>query len=136
MTDESKKALNRIGSLVDAIGDMVGIARRMALKKKLEQDTTVQRIHTVLTRTVWSTDDSKELLGWTHESIDTHDRKTLIQVHMIDHSPKYLVVEYTVTDVNGVEREYRSTWAEGLQDVQITIAALLNLEHPEMVVFE
>lgn len=136
MTDESKKALNRIGSLVDAIGDMVNISRRTALKKKLD-DRTTQRVHTVLTRTVWSTpDDLRELLGWTHESIDMLHRKTLIQVHMIDHSPKYLVVEYTVTDVNNVEREYRSTWAEGLQDAQITIAVLLNLDHPEMVVFE
>ena len=136
MTDDSKKALNRIGSLVDALGDMVGVVRRTTLKTKLEQDKGVQRIHTVMNRTVWSTDDLKELLGWTHESIDARDRKTTIQVHMIDFSTKYLVVEFTVTDVNGVELEYRSTWAEGLQDVQITVAALLNLDHPGMVVFE
>lgn len=140
MTDGFKdgmKSLDRIESMVNAISGVVGMTRRKTLTAKLNDAyTNVPDNRINLTRTVWSADNMKELLGWTHESIDANHVVTSISVHMIEFSTKYLVIEYTVTNKNEEEIDYKATWAEGLNDAKVTLAVMMNLDHPNQVVFE
>lgn len=136
MPEETRGQLtSRIGSLVNALGNLTLISRRRTLTTPIDEGKTYP-LYAVLTRTVWSDEGSRELLGWQYEAVDVGGQKTTIQVHMVDHVVKYLVIEYTVTSARGNELDYRVTWAEGLQDAQVTVALLLNLEHVNQVAFE
>jgi len=135
--DESKRSLDRIGSLVNSIQGIASMRMRAWLTDRFnDPNAAVPDKRIYLVRMVWSDDNSKELLGWSHEAVDETGKKTSVSVHMIQMGVKYLVVEYTITNKAGEELDYRVTWSEGLKDAQITVAVLLGLEHPEQVVFE
>lgn len=135
--NESKRALSRIGTLINAISGIASMRMREWLTKKTnDPNATVPAKRIYLVRMVWCDDDNKELLGWVHETVDEQGRKTNVSVHMVQMGAKYLIVEYTETSKQGVELAYRVTWAEGFVDARITVAVLLGLEHPEQVVFE
>jgi hypothetical protein len=140
MTDAHKdgmKSLNRIESMVNAISGVLEMTRRKTLTAKMNDsyaDIPNPRIN--LTRTVWSADNMKELLGWVYEDVDTNHHTTSINIHMTESNAKYLVIEYTVTNKDGNEIDYRATWAEGFTDAKVTLAVVMNLDHPNQVVFE
>ena len=135
--DESKRSLDRIGSLVNSIQAIASMRMRAWLTDRFnDPNAAVPDKRIYLVRMVWSDDNSKELLGWTYEVVDETGKKISVSVHMIQMGIKYLVVECTVTNKAGEEFDYRVTWSEGLKDAQITVAVLMGLEHPEQVVFE
>lgn len=140
MTDAHKdgmKSLNRIESMVNAISGVVDMTRRKTLTAKMNDSyANVPDPRINLTRTVWSADNMKELLGWTYENIEADHRTTSINIHMIDFSTKYLVIEYTVTNKDDEEIDYKATWAEGFNDAKVTLAVMMGLDHPNQVVFE
>jgi hypothetical protein len=134
---EEKRSLDRIGSLVNSIQGIASMRMRAWLTDRFnDPNATVPDKRIYLIRMVWSDDNNKELLGWSHETVDETGKKISVSVHMIQMGVKYLVVEYTITNKAGEELDYRVTWSEGLKDAQITVAVLMGLEHPEQVVFE
>jgi hypothetical protein len=134
---EEKRSLDRIGSLVNSIQGIASMRMRAWLTDRFnDPNAAVPDKRIYLIRMVWSDDNSKELLGWSHETVDETGKKISVSVHMIQMGVKYLVVEYTITNKAGEDLDYRVTWSEGLKDAQITVAVLLGLEHPEQVVFE
>ena len=135
--NESKRALSRIGTLINAISGIASMRMRDWLTERMnDPDASIPDKRIYLARMVWCDDDNKELLGWVHETVDEQGRKTNVSVHMVQMGAKYLIVEYTETSKQGVELAYRVTWAEGFVDARITVAVLLGLDHPEQVVFE
>jgi hypothetical protein len=140
MTDGFKdgmKSLDRIESMVNAISGVVDMTRRKTLTSKMNDSyAKVPEPRINMTRTVWSADNMKELLGWVYESVDENHRKISISVHMIEFSVKYLVIEYTVLNKDDEEVDYKATWAEGLNDAKVTLAVIMGLDHPNQVVFE